>query len=455
MLILNANLITWGEPNQILKNQALYISDGKIADIGATDELLIRYPDEPRLDARDQYVMPGNINTHGHFYGAFARGLAIPGEQPFNLPTILQKLWWPFDKAMREQDVRYSALVGLVDAIKHGTTTLMDHQSSPNFIDGALDVIAEAVEQAGLRAVLCFEVTDRDGEARAIAGIQENVRFINRCGESGLADGCIRGIFGMHACMTIGEQTLSKCREAAPEGTGFHIHVAEHEYDEYRSLQMAGTRSVDRLHQHNLINDRSIMAHAVHLDAREVALVAESAASISHQPRSNMNTGTGIAEVESYLRAGVNVCVGNDGLSNTMWKEWEFAYLAPKVKHRDARRMPGDHVIQMGVYNNATLASRYFTEGYIGVIKPDAYADLIFVDYNPTTPLTVDNLPWHILFGFEESMITTTLVNGEVLMRDRELLTLDEEEITAKSSESVPAFWERYRQLVPDDAILG
>jgi putative selenium metabolism protein SsnA len=455
MLIINANLITWGSPNQILEGQALRIEAGRIAEIGPSSKLEKAYPDLERLDARGQYVMPGNINTHAHFYGAFARGMTIPGEQPFNLPTILTKLWWPFDKAMREEDVRYSALVGLVDAIKHGTTLLFDHQSSPNFIDGALDVIAEAVEGAGVRSILCFEVTDRDGPERAQGGIAENVRFIQRCAEGEVANGRIKANFGMHACMTINEETLAACRVAAPEGTGFHIHVAEHEYDEYRSLAMAGTRSVDRLYNHQMLNSNTIIAHAVHLDAREVELLAETGAWVSHQPRSNMNTGTGIAPVESYMRAGVGTCIGNDGLSNTMWKEWEFAYLAQKVKHRDARRMPGDRLIKMAVYNNAALAARYFDAAPIGVIETGAYADLIFVDYYPTTPMSADNLPWHIVFGFEESMITTTIVDGRVLMQDRRLLMLDEEAITAKAREIVPDFWNRYETLVPPDQVLG
>ena len=121
--------------------------------------------------------MPGNINAHGHYYSAFACGISIPGDAPISLPTILHKLWWPFDKALTAEDVRYSVWNGVIDAIKHGTTTMFDHHSSPNCIDGVLDLIAEVVEEAGLRSILCFEVTDRDGPERARAGIEENVRF--------------------------------------------------------------------------------------------------------------------------------------------------------------------------------------------------------------------------------------------------------------------------------------
>ncbi len=454
MLITNATVITWGRPNQILENHALHIADGKIAKLGPTTDLLQRYEDDERIDAHGEFVMPGNINTHGHFYGAFARGMSIPGEQPFNLPTILQKLWWPFDRALNEEDTRYSALIGLVDAIKHGTTTLFDHQSSPNFIDGSLDVIATEVDRAGVRSVLCFEVTDRGGDKRALAGIEENVRFYNRCARSEVAGGRVMANIGAHACMSITEATFARLREATPADAGFHIHVAEHEYDEYQSLAMTGTRSVDRLYNHGMLNDKTIIAHGVHLDAGEIRLLAETGANVSHQPRSNMNTGTGIPELESYARAGINTCIGTDGLGNAMWKEWEVACLVPKVKHRDARRMPPDRVIESAVYGGASLASRYYPAS-VGVIEPGAFADVIFVDYHPTTPLSPDNLAGHIIYGFDESMVTTTIVNGEVLMRDRVLLTLDEEEITAKSRELAASFWKRYEELVPPDLVLG
>jgi cytosine/adenosine deaminase-related metal-dependent hydrolase len=149
------------------------------------------------------------------------------------------------------------------------------------------------------------------------------------------------------------------------------------------------------------------------------------------------------------LRAGVNVCLGNDGFSNAMWEEWKTAYLVHKVWRRDPRRMGGGDIIQMAVRNNSALASKFFPSAPVGVIEPGAHADLIFVDYHPATPLSADNLPWHILFGYHESMVTTTIVAGNVLMRDRELLTLDEVEITAQSRALAPAVWDRYQSNVP------
>jgi putative selenium metabolism protein SsnA len=450
MLIHNATLITWGEPNNILVDQAILIEDGRIAAMGDSREMLAQNPEAEKMDAEGQLLMPGNICAHTHFYGAFARGMAIPGRAPSDFPNILDKLWWPLDKSLNNEAIEYSALVCLVDAIRHGTTTLIDHHASPNFIDGSLDVLAEAVDRAGVRAVLCYEVTDRDGPDKAQAGIDENVRFIKRCQTESVADGRVAATFGLHASLTLSEDSLERCRQAAPEGVGFHVHVAEHEADEYDSLAKTGERVVDRLHRHGLLGQQSIAVHAVHVDAAEIQLLAETGTWVTHQPRSNMNNGVGLGDVEAMLRMGVRVCLGNDGFSNAMWEEWKTAYLAHKLWNRDPRRMPGDSVARMGSVNNAALASSLLhTE--VGVLKIGAAADVILVDYHPTTPMTAGNLPWHILFGFHESMITTTIVDGRILMQDRKLLTLDEAEITEKARKLAAESWKRYQKFVPAD----
>jgi len=395
-------------------------------------------------------LMPGNICAHTHFYGAYSRGMAIPGTAPKDFPQILEKLWWPLDKALDEDSVRSSALVHLVDAIKHGTTTLIDHHASPNFIDGSLDVIAEEVDRSGLRAVLCYEVTDRDGTAKAKAGIDENMRFIKRASDEKLAGGRIAATFGLHASLTLSAETLKACRKAASSDTGFHIHVAEHEADEYDSLNKYGLRVVDRLAEEGILGPRTIVAHGVHIDTAEMNLLAESGTWLSHQPRSNMNNGVGAAQIESMMRTGIKVCLGNDGFTQDMWTEWKTAYMLHKVWHRDPRRMNGYDVVRMAIYNNAALAGVFFPQA-LGVLEEGALADLILVDYHPITTLTAGNLPWHILFGFNESMITHTIVAGKVLMKDRVLETLDEAEICAKARELAPAVWDRYQTFVPSD----
>ena len=444
MLITNGNLITWGPENQILRGYSIYVEGDKITDIAPDRELAERYPNAERIDARGQFVMPGNICGHTHFYGAFARGMGIPGEAPKDFPQILDKLWWPLDKSLNEDDVRYSALVCLADAIKHGTTTLIDHHASPNFIEGSLDVIADAVTRSGLRASLCYEVTDRDGDAKMQAGIDENTRFIKRL--QAHPESRLGASFGLHASLTLSESTLENCAASLPTGSGFHIHAAEGLADQDDSLSKSGLRVIDRLNKHGILGPKSIAAHAIHVDAREIQILADTETWVTHQPRSNMNNAVGVSPVESMLRAGVNVGLGNDGFSNTMWAEWKAAYLLHKSANNDPRRMGGYDVTELAVDNNAAMAKVFFPGAPLGVLSKGAYADLIFVDYHPFTELSAGNLPWHILFGFNESMITTTIVGGEILMKDRELLTLDEAEIAAKARESSAKTWKRYQE---------
>ena len=443
MLITNAKLITWVKDNRILNDHALLIEGDRIKAIGRTVDLSKKYPNEEKLDARGQYVMPGSICAHTHFYGAYARGMAIPGAAPKDFPEILQKLWWPLDRSLDAESIKYSALPCLVDAIKHGTTTLIDHHASPNAIEGSLDIIGDAVEKSGLRAVLCYEVTDRDGEVKMKAGINENVRFIKKMKSPLLA-----ATFGLHASLTLSDESLDLCRQSVPDGYGFHVHTAEHESDEYDSMKKTGLRVIDRLQKFGILGNKTITAHGVHFDAREMDILADTGTWLSHQPRSNMNNGVGVAQIESMLRMGIKVCLGNDGFSNAMWEEWKAAYLLHKVHHHDPRRMGGYDVQQMAIYNNGALANIFFPSAPIAQLTEGAFADMIFVDYHPNTPMTAGNIPWHIIFGVQQSMVTTTIVAGKVLMKDRELLTLDEAGISAKARELAPGVWERYQKEV-------
>lgn len=413
--------------------------------MGDSRALLQQFPEEERWDAQGLVLMPGQICAHTHFYGAFARGMYIPGPPAQDFPEILANLWWRLDKALDLDGVQSSAEVCLIDAIRNGTTTLIDHHASQRAIDGSLDAIAEAVGRSGLRAALCYEVTDRDGADAAQAGIRENVRFmqeVKRRKEDDKSSGAQRigATFGLHASMTLSDETLATCAAAA---TRFHVHVAEHPADEYDSVARSGKRVVERLHSFGITGPESIMAHCIHIDAWEMARLRQTESFVTHQPRSNMNNAVGAAAVDAMLRGGLKLCLGNDGFSNDMFTEMKVADLLQKVMNGDPRYLGADKVIQMAVYHNRALAATFF-EQPVGVITPGAYADLILLDYYPTTPLSPENLPWHILFGVSGGHVHSTIVHGQTLMKDRELLTMDEAAITARSRAVAKATWERY-----------
>ena len=450
LLIHNAIVCTFGAANQVLDRGAVLVQNGVIAALGPSDDLLRAHPDAPREDAGGKLLMPGSICSHTHFYGAFARGLYIPGPAPKNFPEILQRLWWTLDRALDEEAVRLSAEVCLVDAIRNGTTTLFDHHASPMCIDGSLDVIADAVTRAGLRAVLCYEATDRNGPAGAAASIAENVRFLKQVRAQQVAGQPSRlsALFGLHASLSLSDETLARCvAEAEALGdVGFHVHAAEGPADQEDSLARYGLRTIDRLRARGILGPRSIVAHVTAIDAWEMAALRRTGTWVTHQPRSNMNNAVGVADVTAMLRGDMPVLLGNDGFSNDMFSEMKTAYLLHKVWRNDPRAMPGNAVIDMAYRHNARLAAQHFPEP-LGELSAGAGADLILLDYYPTTPLTADNLPWHILFGVSGSHVTHTMVAGQWLMKQRELLTMDEAAITAASRAAADATWERFWQM--------
>jgi putative selenium metabolism protein SsnA len=449
MLIIHGLLITMTEPNRVIEDGGLYIHDGQIADLGTTKDLLAKYASSTAasdiLDAEGKLILPANICAHTHFYGAFARGMSIPGQPAGNFVEILERLWWKLDRALDMEGVWYSALVCLVDAIRHGTTTLIDHHASPSVIDGSLDVIGSAVEKAGLRAALCYEVTDRNGLPGAKAGIRENSRFAHACQVK--QSSMLKPAFGVHALLTVSDETLDACvAEAHAADIPLHLHIAEGQADQTESLARHHQRVVERLAAHAGLSEKTLAAHCIHVDAHEIELLAERQAKVMHQPRSNMNNAVGVSPVREMLDAGICVGLGNDGFSNNAFTEMKFTDLLHRHAAGDPRSMGADKVIHMTYANNAQIAGLFWQQP-IGTLQVGAQADMILADYHPYTPLTAGNVPWHMLFGMDGSEVTHTLCAGKLLMEDRQLLTLDEAQISARAIEVAQRAWKRVQEL--------
>ncbi len=444
-LITNGALLTFGATPQILTPGAVAYRDDTIVAVGPAAALEAAYPEAERLDAGGKLIMPGMICAHTHFYGAFARGMAIPGPAPANFMQVLAQLWWKLDRALTLEDCRSSALVCLADAIRNGTTTLIDHHASPSAIDGSLDVLAEAAGQAGLRVALCYEVTDRNGPLGAAMGLAENERFLRRL--QARPDPLLAGAVGLHASFTCNDATLEACAALAHSlGVGCHIHLAEDPADQADSLARSAIRATARLARHAILGPQTLLAHAIHVEQAELALIRDQRALVSHQPRSNMNNAVGTAAVEHMLDMGITVGLGNDGFSNNMFAEIHTAYLLHRASSGDPRTLPGDRLLRMAIKHNAAIAQTFFPRR-LGVLEAGAAADIILVDYHPFTPLSVGNAPWHIVFGLDGGQVTHTICGGRMLMHDRELLTLDAAADAAHARSLAPAVWERVNQL--------
>jgi putative selenium metabolism protein SsnA len=452
ILIGNGTVVTLGTQNQLIEKGAVLVRNGRIAVIDEDATLRQQYPDAEYIDASGGLIMPGFLCTHTHFYGAFSRGMAIPGEPPRNFPEILERLWWRLDKLLTLEDTQASAEIFMADAIRHGTTCVVDHHASPNAIEGSLDVIAGVVEQAGIRACLAYEVSDRDGLTVVADGIRENERFIRslRAERRQRAEaGMIAASYGLHASFTLSTATLERCAAGGAElGVGFHIHVAEDISDERDSTTRYDMRVVDRLEADRILGPRSIAAHCVHVRGGEINRLAETRTNSVHNPRSNMNNAVGRAPVEEMVRAGVNVGLGNDGFSMNMMQEMKVAYLLHKLALEDPRVMPGDLVLNLAFQHNARIMDAVFSPfcpdfPRVGELSVGAAADIVLLDYLPPTPLTSGNFPWHLIFGMDGHHVNSTMVAGRWLMRNRRLLTVDEARIHARARELSQALWNR------------
>ncbi|MGH2348369.1 MAG: amidohydrolase family protein, partial [bacterium] len=249
----------------------------------AAGRIATEAPGATIIDTSGCLVLPGNVCAHHHLYSALARGMPGPADPPRTFPEILERIWWRLDRALEPDTIRLSALLGAVEAAKAGTTSIIDHHASPEAIDGSLDAVADGLSEAGLRGVVCYEVTDRHGEARGRSGVAENVRFLL----SNRRD-LIRGMMGAHASFTIGPATMDGLVAAAREHRApVHIHLAEDRSDEDDSVAKYGMRTAHRLARAGALAPGDLVAHGVHLDDSELDAVQNSGAWVAHNPRSN------------------------------------------------------------------------------------------------------------------------------------------------------------------------
>ena len=404
--------------------------------VGSTAEMRKQSPQAEVVDCTGKLIMPGFICAHHHFYSTMARGMAIPGEPASNFVQILERLWWKLDRALSDEDITLSAQIPLIECIRNGTTTVIDHHASPAMREGSLDLIESAVRQAGIRASLCYEVSDRNVEG---GGIEENQRFIKKTGQG---DGQVAAMMGLHASFTLSDKTLERCVGIARDGgVGCHIHVAEDAADREDSLRKYGVPTVMRLEKLGVSGRKSLFIHCVHIDEPEMERIAATQTAVVHNPESNMNNAVGVTPLFQIMKTGALVGLGTDGMSSDMLAQMRCAYLLHRLANRDPR-VAFVEAPQLLLQNNAEIAQRQFGLA-LGQIAAGSPADLAILDYRPPTPLNEANFLGHLIFGLVDAVVDTTVCRGKILMRDKKVLALDEERIAARSRELAPKMWQR------------
>jgi putative selenium metabolism protein SsnA len=379
------------------------------------------------IDCGGRLVTPGQVCAHTHLYSSLARGMPPPprDDAPLNFVQILERVWWKLDRALDAASLEASALVGALEALKSGTTTLVDHHASPAFIDGSLDVVAGALERVGARGVLCYEVTDRGGINETRAGVRENDRFLSSLKDRPL----LRGMVGAHAAFTLSNGSAEAIVEVAQRhDVGVHIHLAEDSVDAKRD----GWPTLDWLRQRGLVGPRSLFAHAVHVTDAEARRIVEAAAHVVHNPRSNLNNRVGYARPSRF---GARLLLGTDGIGADMRAEAHAAFLAAR-DHGDALD------VAAALERNRELAAFLFGSG-LGRIEPGAPADLVVYDYRAPTPLDGSNFAGHLLFGLPGAPVRHVFCDGELVVKDGVSTRVDEEALYARAREEAARLWKR------------
>lgn len=444
MLIHNVTIFTNDDANSVLTDQAVAVEGTRIVAVGDSAELRAQYPHLAPLDGGGRLLMPGLTNAHMHFYGFYARGITLR-RTAHNFHEILQYLWWALDKVLDDEAVYLSALIPAITAVRHGVTSVIDHHASPGACPGSLDRIEDALRQVGLRALLCYELSDRDGKDARDAGLAENERYIAKCAAAKAADPdhLYDGMMGLHASFTLDDDSLEQAVGiAATYDRGCHIHMLEDYVDEVLTVEKYGRPVVDRLAHFGVLGPRSITAHGIFLDEHGRDLLADSDTVVVHQAQSNMNNAVGRADIFALLRRGITVGIGTDGMTPDLRREAMTGYLLHKHDVSD-NNLGWVEYETMTLKHNPAIYRR-LTGQPVGRVEVGALADLILLDYYPPTPFSGGNFWGHFLFGIVDADVDTTIINGRIVMQNKVVLGVDEAALAAQSRIVARRVWERY-----------
>jgi putative selenium metabolism protein SsnA len=398
-------------------------------------------PQDPELDVIEgngKILMPGFINSHTHIYSTFARGMGFSPFNPSTFRELLEQLWWRLDRALNLEDVYYSALVASLEMVRNGITTFVDHHSSPNAIRGSLNQIVKAsIQEAGMRGVVCYETSDRDGERAKREAIDENLearsiaqRYPERAS----------GLFGLHASFTLEDDTLSAC---ADSGMSIHVHVGEGPEDGSVHQEKYQISPLQRFDHFGLLNDQSLLVHCLHVQDSDLKIIERNGSRVVFNPQSNMNNGAGLPDYSKFKNLDIPVNLGSDGYGFDLTRDMRTLLLSQHLLKKDPVAFSVEDLFDVVFKNNANYVSKIL-QTKLGKIEQGYKADFVTFDYQPPTPMNGDNFLSHFYFAIMENCKPVDVfVNGDYLLRDGEFTLLDEEQLLKASKKQAESLWER------------
>ncbi len=438
LLIKNGLIVTMDKDRRIIAGGSVAVDDGRIVSVkrGLVEK---GKPDEV-IDARGKIVMPGLICSPTHLHRMLLRCAPLKIDPPADFSQILQRAWWPMEEALTKEDAYASTLASCFEFIKTGTTMFADTFPGPNAMQGVLDRIASAVQQSGIRGVISFEATERRTHAEGARGTKENERFISKIKKERIRR--VQGMFSIHASFTVSDELYHYVRELASRyKVPVTISVSEGLVDVYHNYERYDKRVAERLNDVGLLASDAVLAHCVHVNDDELAIIKKRGAKVAHNPMSDMLNAVGVAPVMKMLSMGIPVGIGNGGYVFDGFANIRAAYLLQKVALRDPRAISPMEALEMATIRGAEL---YGLQNELGSIENGKLADIIVLDSAHTpTPLRPENAAEHIVNAVDGNNVDTVVVGGNVLMHDKEIHTLNEVEVMKIARKSTEKLWQK------------
>ncbi|MBI3962807.1 MAG: amidohydrolase family protein [Deinococcus sp.] len=408
----------------------------RIDKVGPARELLKQYPSDAVWDASGKAIVPGLVNTHMHLYGLLSHGIPMSGA-PSDFWAFLKEFWWPrIEDRLDHALIQASTAWACLEMLKSGITTFCDVLEAPHALPGALEAEAEVVRRFGLRALLCFEATERVSQANGQLGLVENANFIDACQKR---HDLIGGLMCIHTTFTCSAPFIQQADALArARGALHHMHLSESKYEGDYCRQHFGEGPVARYQRLGILGPHILASQCVQVDQLERRILAEHGVRVSSMPLSNCEVGGGFAPVPEYLELGMTVSLGTDGYVNNFFEVMRGAFLMHKARLESPQVLPAKVVWHLATRGGALALGLEHT----GEIAPGRSADLVLMDLDLPTPLTEGNLLDQLLLFRNPGNVDAVLVAGRPLMKHKQLLIdVDPEAIRARAHEATRRLW--------------
>lgn len=417
---------------------SVLIEDSEIKEIGNIEERDV----DKVIDAKNKIVMPGLVCAHARPYQILLRAAPLKVETPSDFIQKLQRISWPFDESLTNEDIRISTLACCAKLIKTGFTFFAAIHSSQESIGKSLDSVASAVEKAGLRAFIGFEASERNTRAEGARGMRENIRFLENIQKEGVRDLLIRGMVGVASSFTASDELLRHGKRIANRfDVPILMSAAESGVDPYHNLENFGKRTIERFRDVGILSSNTVLANCVHVSEDELSILERTGAKVAHNPMSNMADAVGVPPVLEMRDRDISVGLGNNGYILDGFENIRTLYLLHKVNSGDPRALPPEEALKMATIEGAKL---YGINNKIGSIEPGKRADIIII--NPEdlpTPLQRDNVIDHIVNSIRSRDVETTIVGGDIVMKNHNIKTLEEKRAMKKTKETAKKVWKK------------